>query len=65
VCIFTDGEIFKNICQILIIWAGSQQTLSKDVVDNVEAVSNLASKMIALLYLKAKDKEEERSFDEK
>jgi hypothetical protein len=34
-------------------------------VDNIAVVSNPVSRMIALFYAKAKDKQEERSFDEK
>jgi hypothetical protein len=37
----------------------------KDVVNNIVAVSNFGSRMITLFYTKAKDKEEERTFDEK
>jgi hypothetical protein len=50
---------------MLTLLTGSQQKLSKDAVNNIVAVSNFASRMITLFYTKAKDIEEERTFDEK
>jgi len=49
---------------MLNILTGSRQKLSKEVMDNMVAVSNLASRMIAMFYAKAK-KKKEKSFDEK
>jgi hypothetical protein len=37
----------------------------KDVVNNIVAVSNFASRIVTLFYAKAKDKEDERTFHEK
>jgi hypothetical protein len=55
----------KNICETLKLMTGSQQKLSKDVVENMVAVSNLATKMTAV-FLKVKDgKFEEMTLDEK
>ncbi len=50
---------------MLNILTGSRQKLSKDVVDNIAAGSNLSSRMIALFYAKAKDRDEKKSFNEK
>ena len=63
-CILTEGGLFKNNYQMLNILTGSRQILSKEVMDNMVAVSNLASRMIAMFYAKAK-KKKEKSFDEK
>jgi hypothetical protein len=50
---------------MLTLLTGSQQKLLKDVMSSIVAVSNFASRMITLFYTKAKDKEEETSFNEK